>query len=415
MPPPNNDECAPTDRSAGAKLLVGNTSEEADIVSATENPHDPGFCCHTGFDPKGSGGDRDNLPCASDAECPGGTCPPRVPLPSTGGLATVCYKFVAQQTSAQISTCNSNAPVNDTLLQVFEPDDPTDDVTACSSLRLLNCVDDTHQCGANGKHARLCLRNLTPGKLYYILAAAKTSADTKGLLRVSIVHANCTMVPPVDCQHNGRLDVWDIWGGYSSDSNGNGVPDECDESKERPKGILVWQNPPDGAVDARRPHKPYDADIRLWIQSILVRGPSGAPDHCWTLCETDIDGAPNTITDVFEQNGECRLALARPITQGAATTITYDHDTSRTATFISHPGNVNADSSAAPADILDLIDVINGVFVLPYGVFSGDLDRSGVIDPADILEEIDLLNGAGAYDVWNGSTKASATGICPTP
>jgi len=664
--PPENDECAPTDRLSGARLLEGNTSVEDSAASASVSQRDPGFCCHTGFNPTCAGGIRNGLPCASDAECDGGTCQLRVPLPDTGGLSTVWYKFVAQGTSAQVFTCNSNAPVIDTLLQVFDPEDPTDDATACNSLRVIGCADDTFGCGGDSKHARLCLRNLTAGKLYYVLAAVKNPSDQAGNIRVSIVHANCTAThpatndwcvnasaisngvtafnmanpaasvdcpleaclpdgfndqwynytatctgtltvetcgatsgtspntnlavyegcdcpvetadgcsidaggncglasrvqiaatlgqcykirladndgnrpsgnitiactaadcqpnsvpddqdiasgtsqdcntngvpdecdvrttpdcnnntvpdscefdcnlsgvpdsceisqnPALDCQPNGRLDVCDISGGFSLDVNSNGTPDECEpdcndngipdsfeiaqdpeldcqpngridecdiseghpdgnsngipdecEPSTCPAGAVVWLDPLNGSVDARRPHDPNDVGIRLGIQTIIVQGPPGAGDDCWTLCETAVDGAANSITDVSETAGVYTITLARPITKGAATTITYDNDPARTGTFISHPGNVNADSSAAPADILDLIDGLNGVFVLPYGVLSGDLDRSNVIAPADILEEIDLLNGASAYDVWNGTAKPSATGVCPPP
>jgi hypothetical protein len=82
-------------------------------------------------------------------------------------------------------------------------------------------------------------------------------------------------------------------------------------------------------------------------------------------------------------------------------------------TFISHPSNVNSDSAAAPSDILDLIDSLNGVRVPPLNIWQCDIDRSTVCAPADIIGEIDLLNGANGFRVWNGSSKPATAGICP--
>ena len=49
---------------------------------------------------------------------------------------------------------------------------------------------------------------------------------------------------------------------------------------------------------------------------------------------------------------------------------------------------------------------------MPWGLYSGDLDHSGVIAPADILTLIDLLNGTNGFAEWYGTALPEADG-CP--
>ncbi len=181
-----------------------------------------------------------------------------------------------------------------------------------------------------------------------------------------------------------------------------------------PAGAVTWLDPPNGVVDAGRPHAPGDPSALQGIKVITVQAPSGADKaECWQLCETAVAGTPNGVESVLDLGrGQFKVTLKRPITPGAGTTLTYA-GTGAMATFYSHPGNVNGDGLAAPVDILDLIDNLNGVKMLPFGLYSGDIDRSNLIAPADILEEIDLLNGASGFQVWNGTAKAVTAGICP--
>jgi hypothetical protein len=201
-------------------------------------------------------------------------------------------------------------------------------------------------------------------------------------------------------------------------SNGNqcGAGELCEAlcSPTCPAGAVNWLDPPTGVVDARRPHPSNDSAALEGIKVITVQAPAGSNKvECWQLCETAVAGTPNGVESVTDEGrGRFKITLKRPITAGAGTTLTYAGGGAM-ATFTSHPSNVNADSAAAPVDILDLIDFLNGVRTLPFGLYSGDIDRSNLIAPADILEEIDLLNGAGQFRVWNGTAKPVTAGICP--
>jgi hypothetical protein len=152
------------------------------------------------------------------------------------------------------------------------------------------------------------------------------------------------------------------------------------------------------------------------IRTIVASGPQGAEPSCWSLCETTNGGlGDNAITNVVEAVGVYTLTLARPITAGAATTITYTNDINArtTATFISHPANANGNATSTAGDVLDLIQALRGVVILPSGMFSQDIDKSGLIGPPDVLEALDLLNGSDAYAVWNNTPRPTAAPFCP--
>jgi hypothetical protein len=195
--------------------------------------------------------------------------------------------------------------------------------------------------------------------------------------------------------------------GYND--NGNGAQILCPElcgPPTCPAGQIVFVEPPDGVVDARQPYPPDDPNTRQGIDTITLLGPvlPEAPPECWTLCETATGGlTANQISGVSTDGaGNYTLTLARTITPGAVTTITYTDDggTHTTGFFTSHPANVNADSQSSPMDILRLIDYINGAATSPWGIYSEDVDQSGLLGSPDILRLIDLLNGAAEYDPW---------------
>ncbi len=221
-----------------------------------------------------------------------------------------------------------------------------------------------------------------------------------------------------DCNQNGVPDECDLRDGALSDANGNGKPDQCERC---PSGPVALVSPPGRVVDARRPSAPGDPLSLQGIETIEARAFPGANDFCWSLCETNLNPAlhpaypaelvENAIVEVVESPpGFYLLRLKRPITPGETTTLTYrdDFGTASFSRFSSHPGNVNGDSDSVPADILDMIDVLNGVAQPRWGLYSTDCDHSGKVAPADILCVIDLLNAG-----WNGTRLLSIGGPCP--
>lgn len=180
-----------------------------------------------------------------------------------------------------------------------------------------------------------------------------------------------------------------------------------------PVGAVAFLTPASGAVDARFPHSLTSANPKFGINTFTVSAPQDAEDSCWTVCDTANSG--NSITSVTEAAGTYTITLANPIPAGAVTTLTYTAtDMTRTrGQFIFHPGNVNAVNTAGTQDVLDLIGALRGSFSLPYGLLSGDIDRSGVTTAIDVLAAIDILSGAGAFQVWNNTPKPSLGQLCP--
>lgn len=151
------------------------------------------------------------------------------------------------------------------------------------------------------------------------------------------------------------------------------------------------------------------------IDTIQLTARSGALSTCFNLDETATDGQPNFIDLVVEDAGAYTLTLARPITQGAVTTITYtDSDaTTKSVEYISHPGNVNGDGMTDSTDVRDFVRALAGEITLPWGIFSEDIDRSNVFSPLDLLELVDLLNGSDTFRMWNPTDKPQTAPTCP--
>jgi hypothetical protein len=186
---------------------------------------------------------------------------------------------------------------------------------------------------------------------------------------------------------------------------------ECED------GDVTWVDPTVGIidplvgwVDARQPHPVDNATTLQGLSAITVYAPGGADIvDCWTLCETNQNpamhppGLPaNDIAGIADNgDGTFTLTLDRAIMPGEVTELTYTSTSGTTVSscrFIAHPADVDVDETSAPADILAVINSLNGVIPLPDNLV--DLDRDGEAAPADILRVIDLLNGAGAFEVW---------------
>jgi len=246
-----------------------------------------------------------------------------------------------------------------------------------TNTRLVACNDDATGCMLTSRMTF----PVTAGTCYKIRVGGFPGADSQGMGDL-----NLTFVPGKTCP-----------------GTRGGTP-------------VTFVTPPSGVVDARQPHPVGSLMPRQGISTIVLTGPAGAPATCFELCETVVDGSPNSIMNVVEAPaGTYTLTLARTITPNAVTTITYT-GTNTTGTFISHPGNVNADSTASPIDILRIIDCLNGVnqaMTCPFGFpWSRDIDQSGLFASADILRVIDLLNGADTFNPALNTTLPSSAG-CP--
>jgi len=300
-------------------------------------------------------------------------------MPGAQGYGTVWFKFVATHPTVYLRTCFSNAPATDSLIQLFRAENAESDEAACNSLVPVACNDDAPFCSASAANSELGATDLVPGDTYYIMLAAKTQ-QSRGLYHLEIT-APASLPPSCQC------------------------------------GEVRWLDPPDGVIDARRPHSPHAMGQAQGIDELLVAAPSHHADpECWILCETGDTGVTNAVVDVINNSdGTYTLVLDRPVTSDAVTTVSYVADTGEiaTGTFTSHPANVNGDAAADTLDISTMIDALNGT-PPAWGSYGTDCDHSGSTTPADLLCVIDLLNGGDDFDPgWNGTSRPTADGSCP--
>ncbi len=201
----------------------------------------------------------------------------------------------------------------------------------------------------------------------------------------------CTIESETDCTNAG--------GSYLGDGT------TCDP------GIcvsIVSSDPPSDAIDARQPSNPDGSNQAGW-QSVVVHfdGPTtGMTGSDFTITVTA--GTTPIIVGATPVGNDITLDFDTFIPPGAWTVIT--HNLSGTSTCLGYlPADVNGDRTAAPADVLRVIDCLNEVATCE--IWQGDADRDGTPAPADILRVIDLLNGAQEFDPWvNISIPASPCG-----
>lgn len=214
---------------------------------------------------------------------------------------------------------------------------------------------------------------------------------------------------------------WDVncaTDGFNHNGNGAAVlcPDLCG-TPSCPPGTVEFIDPPAGVIDARQPYPPLDPASPQGITALKVSGPSGvASASCWAVCESPGGGETNTVSGVTDNgDGTHTIHLARPISVGAATTLTYQADDGSftRGVFVFHPGDVNGDGVTDVADVPKLIERVGGIAGAPPGVFAEDIDHSGALNPGDVLRLIDLFNGAGDYDPWINTPAPLCGSCCP--
>lgn len=192
-----------------------------------------------------------------------------------------------------------------------------------------------------------------------------------------------------------------------------------------PEATIDSASPASGTIDARQPHPPTDSGMAARQGIGSSNSYTGGPEPivvtlypavsclggtaCWELCETGIEEvdtgstslAENYITHVEEtSSGTYEIYLARPISAGHWTTITYLGDGSHVE-YASLPGDANGNETTTSADTLALINYLNSAATPPYGDYSMDLDHSGVPTGADVARLVDILNGTDKFIAWN--------------
>ncbi len=169
---------------------------------------------------------------------------------------------------------------------------------------------------------------------------------------------------------------------------------------------ILASDPVDQAIDARQPSNidgsnpigwqnidiTFDGDTAALTASDFTVTKQGGVLPAPSIIAVFLAPIPNNPGNIS------RMILSAPLEPGSRLTVL--HNQSAGSVRLGYlPGDVNADGTASPIDILALIDVLNQIVSRP--IWSTDINRSGSAEPSDILRVIDLLNGADAFAVWN--------------
>ena len=213
----------------------------------------------------------------------------------------------------------------------------------------------------------------------------------------------CSTYAAGDCQDGACIRFW-------VDNEGPCDPEVWWRFHQNYPGFVVSTNPPDCAIDARQPSA-TDCTDPCGVESIEMTFDGDA--SCVTKNNFNLRlvpaGNPPGIGDMIVTGSTTTLVLDNPIPPGHWICLEYTHMQSPEEVCLGRlPADVNGDRTAAPSDILYLIDCLNGI--RSCEMWQCDTDCSDVCAPPDILRVIDLLNGAGCYEPWlNVSTPP-----CPT-
>jgi hypothetical protein len=222
----------------------------------------------------------------------------------------------------------------------------------------------------------------------------------------------CTPPPPTGACCNGtNCSVVTQAQCASGTYKGDNVP--CEANTCAPAcTAIVSTSPANCAIDARQPFSPGNPGTPQGWNAITLTFDC-ADTSAIAVGDFSVSTVPSgstpTVATVAPNGSSLTVNLSGPIAPGVWTCITHTSSGKQVCLgFL--PADANSNRTSTPADILDVIDNLNGVRVPPLQPHQCDLDRNNACVPADILTEIDLLNGASGFTAWNGQ----ALPVCPS-
>lgn len=166
---------------------------------------------------------------------------------------------------------------------------------------------------------------------------------------------------------------------------------------------IVSSDPPDGAVDARKPHDADGSGAYGWDE-LSVKFDGDVADLApadFAVSELGGDGVAPEVTAVAQTHVDTvRVEFSAPFEPVTWTTLTHlESAMSVTLGFL--PADADGSGAANAGDITEVVDLVNeGLGGGSPPLWQSDIDRSGALTANDVVELIDLLNGAGEYDAY---------------
>jgi subtilisin family serine protease len=165
--------------------------------------------------------------------------------------------------------------------------------------------------------------------------------------------------------------------------------------------VLLYSDPPDGAIDARKPTDPNGSNPYGWDAVDLTFGriTFDPAIEDFTVSQDGGVSAPPTVAGVSTiSSAVLPVDLDVPIETKAWTTIAHPL-TGATVRLGYLPADANGDGTSNEDDVAALVAALDpATAAAPTEIWSRDIDRSNLFTPADVLEAVDLLNGADGYD-----------------
>jgi len=153
---------------------------------------------------------------------------------------------------------------------------------------------------------------------------------------------------------------------------------------------MLASDPPDGAVDARRPVSAGET-AGAWDKIALQFNSPTSGLAVADMVVEDGTSNPPRIKKIDSDGPYATIELDHGIRGGVWTTIT--HKTSHTSSKIGwFPGDVDGDGRLGSADVEGLVKALNRVETLP--LYRTDIDGSGTLDAGDLTSLLDLLAGS---------------------
>jgi len=166
-------------------------------------------------------------------------------------------------------------------------------------------------------------------------------------------------------------------------------------------------NPPSDLIDARQSFDLSTPAQPQGIDRFIVAQDEHSGTDCWLLSPS-ILGIPGVAIESVTYNGDGTYTVTSALpTLPDVNQLTYT-DTAgaaTTASFISHPGNVDGSPFADADDVsAHLQCCLSGPSCgLEYDKYRCDLNHSDAVSAEDLVRVLDLLNGADAYSPQLGT------------
>ncbi len=166
---------------------------------------------------------------------------------------------------------------------------------------------------------------------------------------------------------------------------------------------IVSASPTTGTIDARQPWSPDGSEIYGWdtIELTIVGDPASLNPADFAIVHTAPFDPPTVVNVAPTGADTVSIELSAIIEVGEWTNLI--HTASGTQVRVGFlPGDVDGSGLVSSADVLALIDHLNGESTLAS--YQTDINRDSTTDADDLARLIDLFNGDFTYPVYMGTT-----------